>query len=353
MNYKCTFIIFLLCTCFPVKSQQPDSALASENTAKKLNSFGLFENEEILNISLYFDLTTYLRKKPKEEYLKAEIIFNPGRIDSLRQKVRLRTRGVFRNSYCAFAPIELSFKNAKFGYSDLDSIQKLKLVTQCSSGAMEEKYILREYLAYKLYQVFTDTSFRVRLLKVTYFDTGKDRKPVNQYGIFIEPLEMLTGRTGTVHIRNERLNQKHIIPPVMDRVAFFNYMIGNYDWSVPGQHNIRILKISTNPYGFAVPYDFDWSGFVNATYADPAENVGIQNIRERVYTGVCRSNEAFSREIDLFTSKKFELYNVINNFSYLSIADKKDLLTYLEGFFAELRGRDHFLYYLHTKCKNF
>ena len=63
-----------------------------------------------------------------------------------------------------FPPIELNIKKANFGYSDLNKISKLKLVPQCSSGKEKEDYVLREYLAYKLFNVLTDTSFRVRLL---------------------------------------------------------------------------------------------------------------------------------------------------------------------------------------------
>ena len=29
---------------------------------------------------------------------------------------------------------------------------------------------------------------------------------------------------------------------MMDRIAIFNYMIGNTDWSVPNQHNVKILS---------------------------------------------------------------------------------------------------------------
>ena len=60
-------------------------------------SFGLFENETPLEITLQFDLSTYLRTKPKEEYMKGKITFHPGRADSMTRDIRLRTRGVFRN----------------------------------------------------------------------------------------------------------------------------------------------------------------------------------------------------------------------------------------------------------------
>ena len=61
--------------------------------------------------------------------MKGKITFHPGSADSMTRDIRLRTRGIFRNVECYYAPLELNFKNADFGYSDLDSIRKIKLVS--------------------------------------------------------------------------------------------------------------------------------------------------------------------------------------------------------------------------------
>lgn len=277
--------------------------------------------------------------------------------DSINTDIKLKTRGVFRNQFCMFPPIELNFKKADFGYSDLNKISKLKLVPQCSSGKDKEDYVLREYLAYKLFNVLTDTSFRVRLLTINYIDAVKKRKPVRQYGFFIEPVEMLITRTNCIQIKSRLLNQKSIVPRIMDRLAIFNFMIGNYDWSVPGLHNILVIKsLNYNPsgLGIAIPHDFDWTGLVNATYAVPAEIVGTENVRERLFLGVCRSKEVFQKELDLFLEKKNEFYKVINDFQYISQKSKKDMIGYLDGFFNQLEGRrDRIIYNLMNTCKNF
>ena len=320
-------------------------------------SFRLFEDDKIIEITLSFDLSTYFRTKPKEDYLKANITFHISKTDSVSQDIRLRTRGVFRNRYCMFPPIELNFKKANFGYSDLNKISKLKLVPQCSSGKDKEDYVLREYLAYKLFNILTDTSFRVRLIKVNYIDSEKKRKPVIQYGFFIEPVEMLTARTNCIQVKSRTLNQKNIVPKIMDRLAIFNFMIGNYDWSVPGQHNIVVIKtLNLDPYGLgiAIPHDFDWTGLVNASYAVPAEIVGTDNVRERLFEGVCRSKEVFQKDLDLFSGKKAEFYRVINEFPYVNNQVKKDITGYLNGFFDQLEGkRDIILYNLMNSCKDF
>ena len=346
-----TFLVLL----FNARNEKLLAQVAIPDSSIK--NFRLFEEEKILEISLRFDLSTYFRTKPKEDYLKANITFHLSKTDSLSQDIKLRTRGIFRHGYCKYPPIELNFKKANFGYSDLNRISKLKLVPQCGSDKENGNYVMREYLAYKLFNVLTDTSFRVRLLKVNYIDSEKNRKPIIQYGFFIEPVEMLAARTNCTQIKSDALNQKNIVPKIMDRLALFNYMIGNYDWSIPGQHNVTILKsLGFDLYGLgiAIPRDFDWTGLVNASYAIPAEIVGTENVRQRIFLGVCRSKEVYEKDLDLFSEKKEELYRVINEFPYINIQEKKDMTYYLDGFFDKLVGeRDRFLDNLLNYCKRF
>jgi hypothetical protein len=328
---------------------------AITDTIKK--SFRLFEEDKPVEISLRFDLATYFRAKPKDEYLKTNITIYISKTDSINKDIKLRTRGIFRNQYCRFAPIELNFKKTGFAYSDLNSISKIKLVPQCSSSKQNEDWVFREYLTYKLFNVLTDTSFRVRLLTINYFDSEKKRKPIRQIGFFIEPVEMLLARTNSVQIKTHALNQKNIVPKIMDRFAIFNYMIGNYDWAVPGQHNVLVIKsLSFDTLGLAVaiPHDFDWTGLVNPDYAIPAVEVGTETVRDRIYTGICRSNEVFHKDLELFSKKKKEFYRIINEFPYIDQSSKNDMIRYLDGFFDQLEGReDRLIYAIKNSCKNF
>ncbi len=232
---SCLITLFVL----PVFFQNRVSGIISSVPDTTYSSFRLFEDEDPLEITLLFDLSTYIKTKPQKDYMKGKITFNPVTPDSITRNIRIRTRGIFRNSWCFYAPIELNFKNADFGYSDLNSINKIKLVPQCTAGSESEKYVLIEYLIYKMYSVMTDTSFKVRLLKINYIDSENKKKPFTQFGFFIEPLKMLEARTNSIEIASRALNQKSIFPAMMDRIAIFNYMIGNYDWAVPNQHNIK------------------------------------------------------------------------------------------------------------------
>ena len=320
-------------------------------------SYGLFENEAPLEISLQFNLSTYLRTKPKDEYMKGKITFHPGRADSMTRDIRLRTRGIFRNVECYYAPLELNFKNADFGYSDLDSIRKLKLVPQCKPDSESEKNVLIEYLIYKMFSAMTDTSFRVRLLTVNYIDSENKKKPFKQFGFFIEPVQMLAGRTNSIEIESRALNQKTIYPRMIDRIAIFNYMIGNFDWAVPNQHNIKVFKplvFDTVYLAAAVPYDFDFTGLVDAEYAVPDDKItGTTSITERIFLGVCRSREVYQKDLEEFLEKKEEFYRLINEFPYLNAKQKKNMIYYLDTFYELCTGKQKILNVFLKSCKNF
>jgi hypothetical protein len=343
-----SFLVLFFCTNPNLLAQT-----AIPDSSKK--SFRLFEDDKLIEITLRFDLSTYFRTKPKNEYLKANLTIHLSKTDSINKDIGLKTRGIFRNQYCVFAPIELNIKKAGFGYTDLDKISKLKLVPQCSFSKINEDYVLREYIAYKLFNVLTDTSFRVRLISINYIDTQKKRKPIKQYGFFIEPIEMLAARTNCTQVKSAALNQKSIVPKTMDRLAIFNYMIGNYDWSVPGQHNVTVIKtLGFEPagLGIAIPHDFDWTGLVNPIYAVPTEEIGIENVRERRFDGVCRSKEVYQKDLEIFVEKKAQFYKVINDFPYIDQKVKKDMTDYLNGFFNQLEGRrDLIVSTLMNSCK--
>lgn len=346
------FVILLTVFSFcPAKAQ--DDLAERYSVTDTIEDFGLFTGDDILNLTLRFDVTSYKRKKPKDEYMDAVMTYHISKDDSINKNIRLKTRGEFRNGHCAFPPIVLNFKKTDFAKADLDKIGKVKMVTHCISG--NEEYLFKEYLVYKLYSVLTDTSFRVRLVNITYINTFKESKPISSYAFFIEPLDLVAERINAVQVESTSLNQKNIIPEMMDRMAIFNYMIGNTDWSVPNQHNCKVLSdpnAARQNLGLIIPYDFDYSGFVNASYAVPVEGLGIETVRERIYQGVCRDEATFMDALQEFPAKKDAFYNVIREFQYLDERAKKDMIRYLDEFFSMFDKRNSILYSIKNECKN-
>jgi len=317
------------------QDDQADSTGAAVDTL--LQDFGMFTNEEILNLSLRFDLTEYIRKKPKEEYMKAVLTYHISENDSINKEIKLRSRGISRNSICNFPPISLNFRKNDLKSPGMKKIDKIKMVTHCNSG--NEEYLFKEFLIYKLYNVLTDYSFKVRLVKVDYISTAKNNKIIRSYAFIIEPLDLLAERTKSTPVETPALSQRSIIPEMMDRMSIFCYMIGNTDWSVAGQHNCKVLSVNDLNYpglGAIVPYDFDYAGLVNAHYALPAEGLALESVRERRFLRECRSVEQYTEALKEFSENKTEFYRIINEFTYLNEKDRKFMIAYLDEFYEDL-----------------
>ncbi len=342
-------MVFLVSPVFSQTDTIPD-IYAVEDTLQE--NIGLFEKNELLELSLRFDITQYTRKKPKDEYLDAILTYHINDKDSVNKNIRIKSRGEFRNEFCTFPPIMINLKKTENRREDMKEIEKVKLVTHCKSG--NEDNLLKEYLIYKLYNVLSDVSFRARLVRIDYINTAKKNKTVNAFGFFIEPVNVLAERTNKIEVESINLGQKDMVPEILDRMAIFNYMIGNADWSIPNQHNCKILleaNAQTQNLGIPVPYDFDYTGMVNASYAVPNETSKIKDVTQRIYTGTCRSKETFAKELIEFTDNKAAFYRVINEFPYISEKGKKEMIKYLNEFYEGFDSRNSIVNDFLSTCK--
>ena len=316
----------------------------------------LFESDELLEISLKFDITRYRKKRDDTEYLPAVLIYHTSPADSIVRQLKVKPRGITRLSICDFPPLMLNFQKQDSVEGEFSRVDKIKMVTHCTAGG--EDYLLKEFLTYKLYNVLTDYSLKVRLLRVNYINTSKKSRPVSEFAFVIEPEETLSKRLNAVEVKTVmNISQKEIRPEVMDRIAIFNYMIGNTDWTVPIFHNNVLVMSQGNlqglASGIAVPYDFDYSGLVNTNYAVPSDLLQLKSVRDRRYLGICRSEETFIKALKEFADKKEDFYKVINEFQYLNPKIKNQMISYLEGFYNYFDKRNSIVSILQSECINF
>jgi hypothetical protein len=315
----------------------------------------LFDTDDLLEITLKFDISYYKKKKSDEEYLNAILTYFINETDSVSKNIKVKARGnVRRTSICDFPPLMLNFKMKDSDGTEFAGINKLKIVPYCKVGY--EELILKEYLVYKLYNVLTDSSFRVRLFKITYINTSREKKPLTQFGFAIEPKELLEKRINAKEINTKVTSQRSFRPELLDKMAIFNYMIGNTDWSVPIKHNVLLLSpsqvLSAND-NLIVPFDFDYSGLVNAEYALPFGTLPIKTVRDRLYLAVCRDEDTFKNAVSEFAEKKDDFYKVVNDFPYLDAKSKKEMISYLDGFFNGIDKRNTLVNKLLNDCQWF
>lgn len=326
-----------------------------EPVSETVRAVSIFENEEPLDLTLKYDITSFIRKKAKGEYLDAELYVHINDTDSISKNIRLKARGNFRRGHCFFPPIYLNFKTDPITESDLAEIKKIKMVTHCSTAKSYRAYILKEYLAYRILNILTENSFRVKLINIKYIDTGKRQRNYQQMGFLIEPLELLAKRTNTVEINPKIILGKNIVEEDIDVVALFNYMIANTDWRAKGGHNLKYIKSLEHLTSQVIPvsYDFDHAGFIGASYATPQDWTSIKGIYEREYLGYCRDNdESYLKAIQLFVDKKEEIFSEINTFEYLEEKQRIILIKFLKKFYDLAEQPEFFVKTLNRECRS-
>jgi len=247
--------------------------------------------------------------------------------------VKLRTRGIFRLKKCAFPPIRLDLPARKLDHTPFAGEDKLKLVTHCQGDRTSERNLLREYALYRLFNAATDSSFRVRLAHMTYVGPAR-HDTVTRYGFLIESDTALAQRISATPVRADNIFDPMTDPSYMTFVAVFQYMIGNTDWSVWKRHNIAILQKAAEPRVLlAVPYDYDFSGAVNAPYATPPEQLKLVSVRQRVYRGFCQPDSILARVLARFRVVKDSIYAAVRAVPDLPERDVRNVLDYFEDFY--------------------
>jgi len=316
-------------------------------------SADIFEDEVPMKITLILDLKKYQKNKFKGEYMPVHFLYEFNDTLALEKDIRIKARGKFRRSHCSLAPFWLNIRKADVENIHLQDVKRLKVVTHCNGARAYDEYVLKEYLAYRVYNIISPVSFRVRLVRMTYVDTGRKNKITEGWAFLIEPEEMLAERVGGIVVKKDDLSMTLMKSGDMDLAAMFMYMIGNCDYSITGRHNMKILGMpGFGSEGYTpVPYDFDYSGIVDASYAVPSENLGITSVRERYYLGPCRENEAYLTAIDHIKVHREEILQMVKEFEYLDQKHKENLILFLEEYFAEA-GTDHMLNYsLQKTCR--
>jgi hypothetical protein len=327
--------LLLVCTATFSQTSSNNQLALSEN----IDNVKFFSEEKPFDMVLSSDFKNLLNKKMSKAEQPATVTFNLGDGKVIKEDIRINTRGKFRLENCNMPPLLLNFKNPSS--PQLKPLGKLKLVVGCGGTREDEQLIIKEYLAYKMYNMLTEKSFRVRLVKIQYEDTRGKMKSYSQYGFLLEDVDDMAARNKCVEVENEAVQTERTDRKQMTLVALFEYMIGNTDWSVPAYHNIKLMREEKNEKAIpiAIPYDLNHCGFVNASYAFPPEELGITSVKERLYRGFPRSMEELQEAIAIFKSRKDDIYSLINNCEWLNKASKKENILYLDGFYKTIDNK--------------
>lgn len=310
---------------------------ASAQTAPK----PLFASLDPLRLAITGPVSQIARTAARSRQARPAVLTVPG-VAPESHPILLSPRGITRlkPEVCQFPPLRVRFQTSPAAPSVFSGQRQLKLVTHCRGVAAFQQHLLLEYAAYRLYNQLTPASFRARLATIDYVNDG-NRPLTSRLGFFIEEIEDVAARNGMVRaVTGDRVLLAQISPKDAARVAMFEYMIGNLDWSVragpPGEgccHNSRLITQAPGGPFVPVPYDFDYSGLVNAPYAVMPDGTG--GVKARRYHGFCAHNAEALAAAAAFRAQRGALLAVLNEVP-LDEGARRRAAAYLDGFFADI-----------------
>ena len=309
------------------------------------NNAPLFESNSPLKIVISTSLREITNDLKEREQRSAKLVVNNENGTEEIHQIKIRVRGVTRakKEVCQFPPLRLNFKKKQTKNTVFAEQDKLKLVTHCINSNNYSQNALKEYLAYKLYEVVTPYSLKTRLCEITYIDTLRNNRTIQQLGFLIEDVDDVAKRNGLKEFDGRIVNQEALQQKTLDKMVFFQYLIGNLDWAVPNRHNMKVLAGSAKELPVGIPYDFDYSGWVNTSYATPPDAVNISSVRTRVFRGICRVNN-YSETIEFYKKIRPQLEKALIDIPFLTDKSRNYIKKYLNNFYDILNNP--------TKVKN-
>jgi hypothetical protein len=309
----------------------------------------LFASHDLLALTIEAPLTTIFKDRGQEsEEHPGTVSYVNAEGTAVTVPVDIRTRGKTRlqPKICRFPPVRLDFPSDEVEGTLFAGQDKLKLVTHCQDGRPEhEQYVLQEYLIYRTYNLLTDLSLRARPAHITYIDTDGERDTLTRYAFLIEDEDAMAARGGWEVLHVPQVPPEYMDPTQLSLVEIFQFMIGNTDWSAfkgePGRdeccHNSKPIGDMAGPV-FAVPYDFDITGLVSTRYAnrlfrDNLEQLGLRNVRQRYYRGLCMSQPYLDQIFQLLNEKREAIYALYREQEALEPEIIEKSLEYYDDFY--------------------
>jgi len=319
----------------------------------------LFIGDDIIEVRMEAPFRTIMQDRSIDDETPAVFQYVNSSGDTVQFDIGLQTRGYFRRQpdICDFAPLRLNFKKSETKGTLFEHQDKLKLVTHCvSSSPRYEQHVLSEYLVYKVFNLMTDVSFRVRLLRVTYVDTVRNDREKVSIAFLIEHRDRLAKRIDNAVIETSRVSFPDLNPDYTNLASVFHYFTGNTDFSQIATaieknccHNHSLFGNEGEDI-YSVPYDFDLTGFVNAPHAMPNPRFKLRSVRDRRYRGRCFNNSRIPASVERFFVQREEIYSLIDRQDLMTDATRKSMLRFVDKFYKSLNSPKKITKELNKDC---
>ena len=301
----------------------------------------LFQGDDLLEVTLNAPLANITRKRDKSMSSDATLRYRTvdGESGDLDVQVKVRGNNRLRPSVCIFPPLRVLFRRNQLEGTIFENQERLKLVVQCDPFKTRHEYALfNEYLAYRILNLITPKSFRVRLARIDYEYSDRPARSRTDFAFFLEDKDRLADRLGVKPLSLEQTSAVDLDSSHLNKTSLFQLLIGNVDWSATSVaagdccHNYKLFEQQGADI-LSIPYDFDLAGLVNAEYAKPDTEMGLKTVRQRRYRGYCRNNHLLDEHIGLFNEKKSAIMALVQEFPHLPPKERQNSASYLEGFY--------------------
>ncbi|MCB9284943.1 MAG: hypothetical protein H6563_12775 [Lewinellaceae bacterium] len=296
---------------------------------KNVSLFRYLSEHSIESVTLELDMGAVFEKDSSD--LPAVLKWRDENGETVSLPLEISVRGNDRREVCSFPPLKLEpIASKELGITGKD----IKLVSHCVEGT-GEMLLLREYLAYQLYAALTEASFKTHLVRITYADSREEAGIEEAWAFLLEPKDDLQDRLDADDWK-EGEPLKTISAYDYNRFAVFQFMIGNTDWNLEKEHNLKMMVSKKEGLPFPVPYDFDRSGLVNAPYAIPHSMLPINTVQDRYFQWRGKDRSQLTPILDEFRAKHDELIGLCRDLDILPDMERQSVVEYLEEFFQNI-----------------
>ena len=327
------------------KAKKSDSTGTSEKKKKDSTATPpLFKSDSLIAVTF----TTNWRqirgdKEDKAPYRAATISYLAADGKQVTVPIRAKTHGIWRLKNCEFPPIRLNIGKEAKG-TLFEAAKKPKMVSVCKDRDNYEQHVLQEMQLYRIYQLLTPVSHRVRPWRVKYADSASGREVGAHYGFVFEDPDELAQRYNGKMITTKGAGPDDMEPGQAAIVYLFQYLIANTDFSFNGLHNGELIMKADGSPLLPVAYDFDFAGAVNAPYATVDPRLSVKRVRDRLFRGYCNFKEEYQAAVALFKEKKPAIYALYQDDvgKLLDPRVVKETLEYFDEFYATLDDKRDF-----------
>ncbi len=330
-----TIRIFFLYLAIGLLGILPRVQAQTAPSSPSISVFNHLTKAEAAKITIEADFTTLVANKKTNQYFPGTLTTEDGQT----LKMELRPRGKYRRKISEIPPLKIKFSKKMLVAAGFDTLNEIKLVLPCTDNMESDELLVKEYLAYRMFEQLSPLSVKARLIKLTLRDSHVEKSKKTMFAMLVEDEEESAVRLKGTVVDSYGIPSDSLLMNQAALVAVYNYMIGNTDWEIAMIRNVRLLKAPESGKVIVLPYDFDFSGLVSAPYASPSSDSGLKTVKDRFLMASGLKQDALKRATQLIQNNKEKLMNICNS-RYLSRITINEVTSYLDTYFQQIAETD-------------